>query len=45
MVHSHSCRWKLPAFSMCAEAGSPDIPVPDFTFEDYPETRWVVLLL
>lgn len=25
--------WKLPAFSMCVDKDSTDLPVPDFTFE------------
>ena len=25
---------------MCADPGHMDIPAPDFTFEDYPETRY-----
>lgn len=33
-------KWKLPAFSMCQEDESTDIPVPDFTFEAYPETHY-----
>lgn len=32
--------WKLPAFALCAEENSIDIPVPDFTFGCYPETRY-----
>lgn len=32
--------WKLPAFSMCADPDNIDVPVPDFTFEDYPETHY-----
>ncbi|GAX76443.1 hypothetical protein CEUSTIGMA_g3888.t1 [Chlamydomonas eustigma] len=32
--------WKLPAFATCADEERTDIPVPDFTFEDYPEAGY-----
>lgn len=38
-----SCRtnnWKLPAFAMCASPDHIDIPVPDFTFDTYPEAGY-----
>ncbi|GAX76445.1 hypothetical protein CEUSTIGMA_g3890.t1 [Chlamydomonas eustigma] len=39
IVFKHE-RWKLPAFAMCTDEAHIDIPVPDFTFEDYPETSY-----
>jgi hypothetical protein len=33
-------RSKLPSFSMCTDPDHVDIPVPDFTYGCYPETRY-----
>eukprot|EP00798_Chlamydomonas_sp_ICE-L_P007769 gene7769-955_t len=32
--------YKLPLFSMCTEEGTIDLPVPDFTFDNYPEAGY-----
>eukprot|EP00887_Chlorella_sp_A99_P000462 scaffold17.g462.t1 len=33
-------KWRLPAFALCTDDDHTDIPVPDFTFTCYPETRY-----
>ena len=34
-------RGRLPVMAMCTEPDSIDLPVPDFAFEDYPDTGYV----